>query len=251
MVLAGSQHVLAHRADPPPPPFLEARPAPWPKQDRTQAQTYYLREKEEEFLAKHGKLTKRQYKDKLKIRKEKWKLHWKHNMMPGDRKPHTDRFQAAKDDYEEKLKEWEAANPGAELPPAKKAKGSGNKARRRNPNGGEATHGDLLPTSTSSPKDDSRSPTFYDHSKQAGRSYEKMRNRDTELDAKYEEGLDVSAASLCRRFWTDELLEEIARCTNLYARRRLGEKYSSSRDVDKGDIAHFIAILMFMGYNKM
>ena len=89
---------------PPPPPFLEARPAPWPKQDRTQAQTYYLREKEEEFLAKHGKLTKRQYKDKLKIRKEKWKLHWKHNMMPGDRKPHTDRFQAAKDDYEEKLK---------------------------------------------------------------------------------------------------------------------------------------------------
>ena len=63
-----------------------------------------MREKEEEFLAKHGKLTKRQYKDKLKIRKEKWKLHWKHNMMPGDRKPHTDRFQAAKDDYEEKLK---------------------------------------------------------------------------------------------------------------------------------------------------
>ena len=53
---------------------LEARLAPprpsteRPKQDRAQAQTYYLREEEKGPLAKHGKLEKRKHKDKLKKR---------------------------------------------------------------------------------------------------------------------------------------------------------------------------------------
>ena len=59
---------------PPPPSPLEARLAPprptteRPKQGRTQAEAYYLREEEKGPLAKHGKLEKRKHKDKLKKR---------------------------------------------------------------------------------------------------------------------------------------------------------------------------------------